>query len=177
MVSGSNYNARHRAPQLYSALVLFFLWHCDVGHRVIRRIAHDARPLEAEGKETVLKSLDKAASSLRQKLGESLASVQQFATPLEQATTSSLDALKEFSLGRALHLKFHETEAIPYLKRAVELDPNFATAYATLAVCYSNTVENKQALQLYRKAYDLRERASEREKSPSQIRAINHRTR
>jgi tetratricopeptide (TPR) repeat protein len=120
--------------------------------------------IEAEGKEKVLKSLDKAASSLRQKLGESLASVQQFATPLEQATTSSLDALKEFSIGRALHTKFHDTEAIPHLKRAVELDPNFATAYATLAVCYSNAVEKTLALQFFRKAYDLRDRASEREK-------------
>ncbi len=120
--------------------------------------------VEAEGKEKVLRSLDKAASSLRQKLGESLASVQQFATPLEQATTSSLEALKEFSSGRALHAKFHDTEAIPHLKQAVELDPNFATAYATLAVCYFNTIENNTALQSLRKAYDLRDRASEREK-------------
>src|SRR5262249_32973905 len=82
--------------------------------------------VEAEGKERVLKSLDSAASSLRRKLGESLASVRQFATPLEQATTSSLEALKEFSLGQALHVKFHDTEAIPYLQRSVELDPNFA---------------------------------------------------
>ena len=120
--------------------------------------------VEAEGKEKVLKSLDKAASSLRQKLGESLSSVQQFATPLEQATTSSLDALKEFSLGQALHLKFHDTEAIPHLKRAVELDPNFASAHATLAICYSNNSETDQSLLFLRKAYDLRERASEREK-------------
>jgi serine/threonine protein kinase/tetratricopeptide (TPR) repeat protein len=120
--------------------------------------------VEAEGKEKVLKSLDKAASSLRQKLGESLSSVQQFATPLEQATTSSLDALKEFSLGKTLHTKFHDTEAIPYLKRAVELDPNFASAYATLAICYNNNGENDRSLQFFRKAYDLRDRASEREK-------------
>jgi serine/threonine protein kinase/tetratricopeptide (TPR) repeat protein len=120
--------------------------------------------VEADGKEKVLKSLDKAASSLRQKLGESLASVQQFATPLEQATTSSLDALKEFSTGHALHLKFHDLEAIPYLQRATELDSNFATAYATLATCYSNSNENKKALPLFRKAYDLRDRASEPEK-------------
>jgi tetratricopeptide (TPR) repeat protein len=120
--------------------------------------------IEAESKEQVLKSLDKAASSLRQKLGESLASVQQFATPLEQATTSSLEALKEFSLGEAAHLNTNDEDAIPHLKRAVELDPNFATAYATLGVCYSNLGESNPATNLLKKAYDLRERASEREK-------------
>jgi eukaryotic-like serine/threonine-protein kinase len=120
--------------------------------------------IEAESKEQVLKSLDKAASSLRQKLGESLASVQQFATPLEQATTSSLEALKEFSLGQAAHSDANDEEAIPHLKRAIELDPNFATAYATLGVCYSNINELKPATNLLKKAYELRERASEREK-------------
>ena len=120
--------------------------------------------VEAEAKEKVLKSLDGASSSLRRKLGESLASVQQFATPLEQATTSSLEALKEYSTGQALHQKFHDTEAIPYLKHAVELDPNFARALATLATCYSNNGETDQSKQFLRKAYDLRDRASEREK-------------
>jgi eukaryotic-like serine/threonine-protein kinase len=120
--------------------------------------------IEAESKEQVLKSLDKAASSLRQKLGESLASVQQFATPLEQATTSSLEALKEYSLGEAAHSTTNDEDAIPHLKRAIELDPNFATAYATLGVCYSNLSESKPATNLLKKAYDLRERASEREK-------------
>src|SRR5260370_40294565 len=120
--------------------------------------------VEAAAKEQVLKSLDKAASSLRQKLGESLASVQQFGTPLEQATTSSPDALKEYSLGEAEHLKLHDDAAIPHLKRAVEIDPNFATAYAVLGVCYGNLAEDKQAIDFKKKAYDLRERASEREK-------------
>ena len=119
--------------------------------------------VEADSKEQVLKSLDKAASNLRQKLGESLASVQQFATPLEQATTSSLDALKEYSLGEAEHLKTNDDKAIPHLRRAIELDPNFATAYAVLGVCYSNLSEPK-ATDVLKKAYDLRERASEREK-------------
>ncbi len=120
--------------------------------------------VEAASKEQVLKSLDKAASSLRQKLGESLASVQQFTTPLEQATTSSLDALKEYSLGEAEHLKTNDAEAIPYLQRATAIDPNFATAYAVLGVCYGNIAENKQSLEFLKKAYDLRERANEREK-------------
>jgi hypothetical protein len=87
---------------------------------------------EADSKEQVLKALDKAASNLRQKMGESLASVQQFAKPLEQATTSSLEALQAFSLGQAEHQKTDDEAAIPHLKRAVELDSNFAMAYATL---------------------------------------------
>jgi eukaryotic-like serine/threonine-protein kinase len=120
--------------------------------------------IEADSKEQVLKSLDKTATNLRQKLGESLASVKQFATPLEQATTSSLDALKEFSLGEAEHSKTNDDKAIPYLKRAVELDPNFATAYAVLGVCYINLNEPNRASDLLKKAYDLRERASEPEK-------------
>jgi serine/threonine protein kinase/tetratricopeptide (TPR) repeat protein len=120
--------------------------------------------VEAVSKEQVLKSLDTAAASLRQKLGESLASVQQFATSLEQATTSSLDALKEYSLGEAEHLKINDEAAIPHLKRAIELDPNFATAHAVLGICFSNLGEGKQADDLFRKAYDLRERASEPEK-------------
>jgi len=120
--------------------------------------------VEALSKEHVLKSLDKAASSLRQKLGESLASVQQFATPLEQATTPSLDALKEYSLGQAEHLKVHEDAARPHLERAIEIDPNFASAYATLAVVYSNLTHMQKSRDFLKKAYDLRERASERER-------------
>src|SRR6266478_1288909 len=120
--------------------------------------------VEAASKEQVLKSLDTAASSLRQKLGESLASVQQFATPLEQATTSSLDALREYSVGQAEHLKTNDSAAVPYLQRAIAIDPNFATAYAVLGICFSNLGEAKQADDLLKKAYDLRERASEREK-------------
>src|SRR5258708_38673830 len=100
---------------------------------------------EASGKEEVLKSLDKAASGLRQKLGESLASVQQFATPLEQATTSSLEALKEYSLGQAEHVKLNDDAAIPHLSRAIEIDPNFATAYATLGVAYGNMVRMNES--------------------------------
>jgi len=120
--------------------------------------------VEADDKEQVLKSLDKAASSLRQKLGESLASVRQFATPLEAATTSSLEALQAFSLGQAEHQKQHDAAAIPHLKRATELDPNFAMAYATLGVAYGNQLEGKQAEESIKKAFALKERASERER-------------
>src|SRR5271157_1586558 len=119
---------------------------------------------EADSKEQVLKSLDKAASNLRQKMGESLASVQQFAKPLEQATTSSLEALQAFSLGQAEHSKTNDDAAIPHLKRAIELDPNFAMAYATLGICYSNLTRLTEAGDALRKAYELRDRAGEREK-------------
>lgn len=119
---------------------------------------------EAESKEQVLKSLDRAASSLRGKLGESIGSVQKFATPLEQATTSSLEALQAFSLGQAEHLRLNDAKAIPYLKRAVELDPNFAMANATLGVAYSNVTQQGLADTFITKAFDLKERASERER-------------
>ena len=120
--------------------------------------------VEAAGKEQVLKSLDKAATDLRQKLGESLASVQQFTTPLELATTSSLAALKQFSLGQELHNHMDESPAISELKRAVDLDPNFAMSYAVLGVVNSNVGNNKAAMQYLTKAYELRGRASEPEK-------------
>ena len=120
--------------------------------------------IEAESKEQVLKALDRAASSLRRKLGESLGSVQRFTTPLVEATTSSLEALEAFSLGQAEHLKLADDKAMPHLKRAIELDPNFAMAYATLGVVYGNQSEREQASDCLKKAFDLKERASEREK-------------
>jgi eukaryotic-like serine/threonine-protein kinase len=124
----------------------------------------DREQVEAETKEQVLKSLDRAASSLREKLGESIGSVQKFATPLQAATTSSLDALKEFSLGQAAHTRFQDEVALPHLKRAVELDPNFAMALATLGVVYSNQGNTTQAAEYLQRAFDLKDRASEREK-------------
>jgi eukaryotic-like serine/threonine-protein kinase len=119
---------------------------------------------EAESKEQVLKSLDRAASSLRGKLGESIGSVQKFATPLEAATTSSLDALQAFSLGQAEHQRFDDPAAIPHLKRAIELDPNFAMALATLGVASNNEGDSRGAVGYIQRAFDLRDRASEREK-------------
>jgi tetratricopeptide (TPR) repeat protein/predicted Ser/Thr protein kinase len=120
--------------------------------------------VEAESKEQVLKSLDRSASSLRSKLGESIGSVQKFATPLEQATTSSLEALQAFSLGEAEHERFHDDKAIPHLKRAVELDPNFAMANATLGTVYGNLTQQGLAESFTNKAFDLKGRASERER-------------
>jgi serine/threonine protein kinase/tetratricopeptide (TPR) repeat protein len=124
----------------------------------------DREQVEADSKEQVLKSLDKAASSLREKLGESIGSVQKFATPLEAATTSSLDALKEYSLGQAAHSKFDDDAALPHLKRAVELDPNFAMAWAVLGVAYNNNSDTRHATECLQKAFDLKDRASERER-------------
>jgi eukaryotic-like serine/threonine-protein kinase len=120
--------------------------------------------VEAAGKEQVLKSLDKAATDLRQKLGESLASIQQYTTPLEQATTSSLEALKEYSAGLALHNRLDEEGAISHLKRAVELDPNFASAYAVLGVASGNMGNSAEANRDIAKSYELRDRASEHER-------------
>jgi tetratricopeptide (TPR) repeat protein len=120
--------------------------------------------VESESKEQVLKSLDKAASSLRSKLGESMGSIQKFATPLEQATTSSLEALQAFTLGQAEHQKLSDEKAIPYLKRATELDPNFAMAHATLGTVYGNLSKSNDQVASLTKAFELRDRSSERER-------------
>jgi serine/threonine protein kinase/tetratricopeptide (TPR) repeat protein len=119
---------------------------------------------ESDSKEQVLKSLDKAATSLRSKLGESLPSVQKFATPLEQATTSSLEALQAYSVGHAAHQHFDDEGSIPHFKRAVELDPNFAIAWTELGVASENTGQNRQAQESIKKGFELKDRASEHEK-------------
>ncbi len=118
---------------------------------------------QANGKEEVLKALNQAASVLRTKLGESLASVQKFDVPIE-ATTPSLEALKAFSLGTTTGRSRGGAEAIPFYRRAIELDPNFAVAYAGLAIAYSNLGQPSLARQNIEKAYQLRDRVSEREK-------------
>ncbi len=119
---------------------------------------------EADSKEAVLKTLDQTASTLRGKLGESVASLQKFATPLEQATTPSLEALQAFSVGQAAHQKADDDDAIPHLKRATELDPNFAMAYATLGVAYGNLARDSLSKDNLLKAYELKDRASGRER-------------
>jgi eukaryotic-like serine/threonine-protein kinase len=123
-----------------------------------------SQQVEADNKEHVLKSLDRAATELRGKLGESLASVKQFATPLEQATTPSLDALKEYSAAYEAHSRGNEAEAIVHAKKAVEIDPNFASAYALLGVSTINTGQETLGKQAIEKAYTLRDRATERER-------------
>ena len=118
---------------------------------------------DAPTKESVLQALDKVASSLRGKLGESLASVQKFDVPVE-ATTPSLEALKTFSLGIKAMREKGDPEAAPFFKRAIELDPNFALAYVSLGISYSNLGEATLAAENIKKAYDLRDHVSEREK-------------
>jgi len=118
---------------------------------------------QAAGKEAVLKALDNAAISLRSKLGESLSSVQKYATPVEEATTPSLEALKAYSLGRKMQLAKGETASLPFYKRAVELDSNFAMAYRAMASVYGSLNEAGRAAENARKAYELREKVSERE--------------
>jgi DNA-binding winged helix-turn-helix (wHTH) protein/Flp pilus assembly protein TadD len=118
----------------------------------------------AATKERVLNALGAAATKLRGELGESLASVQKFDVPLTEATTSSLEALRAYSQGlRAWNTK-GEAEALPYLKRALELDPKFASAYASLGAVYGNLERPVLAEQSISKAYELRDRASERER-------------
>jgi serine/threonine protein kinase/Tfp pilus assembly protein PilF len=119
---------------------------------------------QAAGKETVLKALGNAAISLRGKLGESFISVQKYDTPLEEATTPSLEALKAYSLGIETWSAKGDTAALPFFKRAVELDPNFAMAYAQLSVLYHDLNEIAGAAGNGRKAFDLREKVSERER-------------
>jgi len=116
---------------------------------------------QASDKNHVLDALGKTASEMRNKLGESLSTVQKFDTPLEQATTPSLEALKAFSSGRGAA---SPPLAIPFLKRAIELDPNFAVAYAWLGVWFTSIGEPSIAADYTSKAYELRDRASEPEK-------------
>ena len=118
---------------------------------------------EAPTKQDVLKALGKAALNLRTRLGESLASVQKFDVPVE-ATTPSLEALKAYSLGIITARNKGDAAAIPFLKRAIELDPNFAIAYCGLAVNYANLGQANLSAEYARKAYDLRDRVSERER-------------
>ena len=118
-------------------------------------------------KEQALKALGEAASALRSKAGESLNSIRRFDVPIEQATTSSLEALKAYSLGMKSRGEKGCFEAIPLFKRAVELDPNFAAAYVSLGSCYDNIGVSGGpglATEYFKKAFELRERVSEREK-------------
>jgi len=119
---------------------------------------------QASDKSHVLDALGKTASEMRNKLGESLSTVQKFDTSLEQATTPSLDALKAFSSGRRVLTTAGSGAAIPFFKHAIELDPNFALAYAMLGRMYGDIGESGMAADYSRKAYELRDRTSEAEK-------------
>ncbi|MGB2886094.1 MAG: protein kinase [Candidatus Acidiferrales bacterium] len=119
----------------------------------------------ATGKEQVLAAMDKAAVKLRKKLGESLSTAQKFDTPVEQATTPSLEALQLYSLGRkTMTGKSDFAAAVPLFQRAIGLDPNFAMAYSSLSNAYWSLSETNLGAENARKAYELRERVSDREK-------------
>jgi eukaryotic-like serine/threonine-protein kinase len=122
-----------------------------------------AEESEANAKEDVLRALSQACSALRARLGESLPSVKRFEVPYE-ATTTSLDALKQYTLALKVKDEKGDAQSLPFLKRAVELDPNFPMAYAGLATAYGPLNQPSLALQFATKAYELRDRVSEYEK-------------
>ena len=119
---------------------------------------------QAARKEDVLSTLGNATTDLRTRLGESLASIQKFDVPVEKATTSSLEALKAFTTGVQLHNAGQPAKAIPHLERAVTLDPAFALAYAQMGTAYTNLRDLYHAREFSAKAYELRERVSDRER-------------
>jgi eukaryotic-like serine/threonine-protein kinase len=129
---------------------------CQSGEAVVEE------QFTAAAKEKVLDALGEVASKLRGELGESLATVQKFDVPLAEATTSSLEALKAYSLGEKAYQ--HGADALPYHQRAIELDPNFAMGYLAVGNDYSILSEPERARQYITKAFQLREHASEREK-------------
>jgi eukaryotic-like serine/threonine-protein kinase len=124
----------------------------------------DEEQSEVSRKEDVLKALDDIASKLRGRLGESLSSVQKYSTPLDEATTPSLDALKAYSTGLKVGFTNGFEAGIPHFKRAIEIDPNFAMAHAHLGLWYSSVGESELARESAIHAYELRDHANDREK-------------
>ena len=119
---------------------------------------------QADAKDHVLDTLSKVGSEMRGKLGESLSSIQKFNVPIVAATTSSLEALKAYSLGQQTDYGRGDAEAASFFKQAIALDPNFAAAYTKLGVIYNNLGQPGLAIENIRKAYELRDRVSERER-------------
>ena len=138
-----------------------------VGLKAVNCQSGDTLALEqahAEGKHKVLDALDKVAVKVRSQLGESLSSIQKFDTPIEQATTSSFEALKAYSLGDKIESEKGQIEAMPFYRRAIELDPDFAAAYASLGAMYATLGERAKSIEYFDKAFQLRNRATELEK-------------
>jgi eukaryotic-like serine/threonine-protein kinase len=125
-------------------------------------LAHEQ--VEAENKEQVLRALSQAATRLREKLGESLSSIRRFDRPLQEGTTAKPEAFKAYSQGTELAVGGRLAEAIPFLQRAVELDPEFAHAYSQMAIMYWVTDRPGRAAGYAKKSYELKERAGELEK-------------
>ena len=133
-------------------------WRCADGRLLTTQEA------KADSQATVLSALDLAVENMRRRLGESDSSLQRFNVPLVQATTGSLSALKAFAQGEKTRLQQNELESIPDYKLAVDLDPQFALAYARLGTIYSNAGASSLGHQYYQKAFDLRDRATDRER-------------
>src|ERR1017187_1895656 len=131
---------------------------CDPGNSIAKV---EERAADKQG---VLTALDKAAKQLRNKLGESVGSIDRYAIPLQEATTPSLDALRAYSMGLKTRMTKGSRAAIPFYQRAVEIDPNFAIAYHALAVAYRNVDDFDRMEECASKAYQLRDRTSERER-------------
>lgn len=119
---------------------------------------------QVSSREEVLTALGQAATGLREKLGESLSSIEKYDLPVEYATTASLEALKFYTLGREQQMTGKYLDTIPFYKKALEIDPKFVSAYTALAVIYRNTLQWKLASEMIVKAYELRDTASENEK-------------
>ena len=124
----------------------------------------DEEQAQASSKEDVLNALSQIARTFRTRVGESLATVKEHETPLVEATTASLDALKAYSTGQAINVVKGGATAAPFFKRAVDLDPKFALAHAHLGLVYSGLGESMLSSESTRKAYELRDRASDPEK-------------
>jgi len=135
-------------------------------------IAHDQE--EANQKEDVVDALGKVTEKLRAQLGESLPSIHRYNAPLEQATTPSLDALKTYGLALSTWDRKGDSAAIPLLKRAVEIDSNFAMAYGALADMYNNLGDSESAQEYAVRAFRLRERVTEPEKDSIDARYYHH---
>jgi DNA-binding winged helix-turn-helix (wHTH) protein/tetratricopeptide (TPR) repeat protein len=131
---------------------------CDTGDTL------GSEQVEADNQEHVLRALGETATKMRKRLGESLASVQKYDAPIEQATTPSLEALKAYSLGMKTLRATGVVTALPFFQRAVELDPNFAMAYARLGTTYAYLQQAELTAENARKAYELRAKVSERER-------------
>ena len=131
---------------------------CETGDTLVKE------QVTATSKEQVLKALGDATTKLRKRLGESLATIQKFDAPISEATTPSLEALKVLSLGRKAQQEKGVSAGIPYFKHAIDLDPSFASAYAALGNTYFNLQEPALASANLTKAFELRDRVSEREK-------------
>ena len=131
---------------------------CQTGDSIAQEL------VEVSGKEQVLAGVGRATSEMRERLGESLASIQKLDTPIQQATTSSLEALKALVSADALRAQGQRDEALAMFKRALDVDPDFALAHARIGALYDNMAERALSISHRTRAFELRERASERER-------------